>query len=77
MRRECRLERVDVSPTACIDPDQDKEEEGEAPERRAPIAEEGQRDPNHRDEPQHHTYIDEEVEEQDRGHTIAIDPTEA
>ena len=38
---ECRLERVDVSPTACIDPDQDEEEEGEAPERRAPIAEEG------------------------------------
>jgi hypothetical protein len=59
-----------------VDAEEDEEEEGEAPERRAPVTEEGQGDPNHGDEPQHHPDIDEEMEEEDRGHTIAIDPPE-
>ena len=71
------LKLVDMSPSSCVHPDQDKEQEGEAPERRAPIAEEGERDADHGDKPQHHPYIDKEVEEQDRGHTIPVDPTEA
>ncbi len=45
--------------TSCINPQKDKQQNGESPERRTAITEERQRDTDDRCQPQHHAYIDE------------------
>ena len=52
------------------------EHEREAPERRASIAEEGERDADDGYQPQHHTHIDHEVKEEDARQAVPIDPPE-
>lgn len=47
---------------ACIDPQEDEQQDGESPQRRAAITEERQRDADYRRETKHHAYVDEHME---------------
>ena len=49
-----------------IDAQEDEEQEGETPERRATIAEERQGYADDGREPQHHAHIDEDMEQEHR-----------
>ena len=55
-----------------IDTDEDKQQQGEAPQRGAAVADERQRDADDRNESDGHADVDDEVEEQHRCHPIAI-----
>ena len=59
-----------------VDAQEDKEQDGEAPQRRAAIAKEWQRDTNNGTQAYNHAYVDEEVEEYNSQHTIGVDATE-
>ena len=62
---------------ARVEGKEDEEQERKAPERGAAVAEEGQRDADDGRQPQHHADIDEDVEEEDAEHTVAVDAPEA
>lgn len=57
---------------AGIDAQEDEEQDGEAPQRGASVAEEGQGNADDGRQTQHHTHIDEDMEEEHRQDTIAI-----
>ena len=59
-----------------IDAQEDEEQQGKAPKRTASVTEEGQGDADDRCKTQYHAHIDEDVEEENAQHTIAIDSAE-
>ena len=61
---------------ARVNTQENKQQDGEAPQRRATIAEERQGDTNHRGQSQHHSHIDKYVEQEDTQHRLAIHPSE-
>ena len=61
---------------ARIEGEEDEEQEGEAPERGAAVAEEGQRDADDRGQTEHHADVDEDMEEEDAEHTVTVDAAE-
>ena len=56
----------------CINTQENKEEQREAPQRRAAIGEERQRNTNNGRQTQHHAYIDKDMEQEYGQHTITI-----
>ena len=58
-----------------VDSEENEEQNGEAPKRGTSIAEEGQGNSYDWCQPQYHSDIDEDVEEEDAQHTITIYPT--
>ena len=60
-----------------VDAEEDEEQQRESPKRGATVAEEGERDADDRCEAQHHSHIDEHMEEEDAQHAIAVDAPEA
>lgn len=63
-------------PSARIEFDGDEKEEREGKQRRPAIAEERQGNAYHGHEADGHAYINEYVEKEDGGHSVAIDPAE-
>ena len=61
---------------ACIDPQEDEQQDGESPQRRTAITEERQRYADYRRETKHHAHVDEHMEEEHAKHTIAVNATE-
>lgn len=61
---------------AGVDAEEDEEEEGEAPERRAAVGEEGQGDADDGGQAEHHADVDEDMEEEDGEDAVAIDAAE-
>ena len=59
-----------------VDAEEDEKEDGEAPERRAAVAEKGQGDADHGGESEHHADVDDEVKEDDGGYTVTVDAPE-
>lgn len=55
-----------------IDTEEDEEENRKAPQRRASVTEERQRDSDDRRQAQYHSHIYEYVEQEDSRHTIAV-----
>ena len=55
-----------------VNAQEDEEQDGESPQRRTAIAEERQRNADNRRQAQHHTYINEQVEQEDAKNGIAI-----
>ena len=55
-----------------IYPQENEEEDGEAPQGGTAVTEEGQRDSDDGSEPQDHADVDEDMEEQDAQYTISI-----
>ena len=62
--------------TPCIYAQENKQEECKAPQRRTAIGEERQWNADNRRQAQHHTHIDEYMEQEYGQHTIAIYPSE-
>ena len=58
---------------ARVNTQENKQQDGEAPQRRATIAEEWQWNTNNRCQAQHHADIDKYMKQEDAEHTIAID----
>ncbi len=61
---------------ACVDAQEDEEEEGEAPEGGTAIAEKGQGDADDGHEAQDHADVDDDMEEEDGEDAVAVDATE-
>ena len=61
---------------AGVDAEEDEQQEGEAPEGGTAVGEEGQGDADDGGEAEHHADIDEDMEEEDRKDTIAVDAAE-
>lgn len=61
---------------ACIDPQEDEQQDGESPQRRAAITEERQRDADYWRETKHHAHVDEHMEKEHAKHTIAVNAPE-
>ena len=61
----------------CVYPQKDEQQNGESPQRGASIAEKRQRNADYGCESQHHTYVDEQVEEENPQYTIAVHSAEA
>lgn len=59
-----------------IDAEEDEEEYCEAPKRRAAVAEEGEGNADNGAEPNHHSYVDAEVENEVACHAIGVDAPE-
>ena len=55
---------------------EDEQQNGEAPKRRPSVTEKRERNANDRSQAQHHTDVDEQVEQKDAGHRVAVDPSE-
>ena len=64
------------SASSGIQSQEDKQQDGESPQRRASIAKERQRNANHRSQSQYHTHINEKVEKENTDHRISIDTSE-
>lgn len=60
--------------TACIKPEKNKQQDGETPEGRSAIAEKRQRYANYGYQPDCHSYVDQEMEEEDGKKAIGIYP---
>ena len=61
---------------AGIQPEEDEQQYGKGPEGRASVAEKGQRDPDHRHQPDGHPDVDGKVKKQDGNHAVAVDTAE-
>ena len=59
-----------------IQPDQRTQQQRKADHAATAVAEEGQGDTDHGGEADGHAHVDHEVEEEDAGHTVRIDPRE-
>ena len=57
-------------------PEKDEQKNRESPERGSAIAEEGERYAYDRSQSQHHADIDEQMEEEDAHHALAVDSSE-
>ena len=64
------------SVAADVNAQHDEKQDGEAPQRGAAVAEEGQGNADYRSESQDHAHIDEDVEQEDTHHAIAIHTAE-
>ena len=73
---ECFLEAQLLESTG-IEPDKNKEQQCERPQRRSAVAEKGQWNPNNRRQPNGHANVNGKVEEYDAGHAIPINPAES
>lgn len=60
-----------------IYPQENEEEDGEAPQGGTAVTEERQRDADDGGEPQYHTHVDEDVEQEDAHDAIPVDTPEA
>ncbi len=65
--------RVPLPAPSGIYPEENEEQDGETPERRAAIAEEGQGDADDGGQAEYHPDVDEDVEEEDAQHAVPID----
>ena len=61
---------------AGIDAEEDEEQKGEAPEVGTSVGEEGQGYADDGCEAEHHSYVDEHMEEEHAGHAVAVDSPE-
>ncbi len=61
------------SPLA-VNPQKDKQQNGKSPERRPAVAEERQRNSNHRGNSKHHSNVNENVKKENAGHGVPEDP---
>ena len=59
-----------------IDAQENEQQEREAPEVGATVGEEGQGDADDGCEAEHHSYVDEHMEEEHAGHAVAVDSPE-
>lgn len=73
MRTQCINLPFSLSCTACINTQEDEQKQRKSPQRAASVAEERQRDTNHRRHSEHHTDVYEYVEKEDAHHAVAID----
>lgn len=59
-----------------VNPQKDKQQDGKSPERGASVAEERQRNPNHRSNPKHHSNVNEKVKKENAGDRVPESPAE-
>ena len=62
---------------AGVDAQKDEEQQGEAPKGGAAVAEEGQRNAYDGHDAHYHAHVDEQMEEEDAQHAVAVDAAEA
>ena len=72
----CLIPLVSYQISSRINSKEDEKQDGETPKRTTTITEEWQRNTNDRSETQHHSHIDEQVEEEDTQYAIAIHSSE-
>ena len=60
-----------------VDANEDEQQDGEAPQRGAAVAEEREGDADDRRQTEHHADVDEQVEQEDAYQRIAVDTPEA
>ena len=66
------MQNVKLFPPFQIEPDEDEEHGGEAPEGGAAVAEEGERDSYDRNKTYCHAYVYEKVHEETTGYAVAV-----
>lgn len=73
LRKKAPLEPA-VAPH--VQAQEDEQQNGKTPKRRSPITEKREGNTDDRSQAQHHTDVDEQVEQEDTGHRVAVDPSE-
>ena len=67
---------IDLPSSAGIDAQEDKQQNGEAPQGGATVAEKRKGNTNDGHQPQHHAYINGEMKEEETRHAVTVDAPE-